>query len=93
MMLSLSRGKCGHKAVNAIAHTIKRGLSHLLLAKQKGQSGAVGVVAFHVPKANRSTVHVPFVLLPVAMPAGPWPWFRYSLENGSKLGYRQIQKN
>ena len=70
MILSPSGEKCGHKDVSAIAHTMKRGLSHLLVAQQKGRVGAIGVVALHVPKADRSAVHVPFVLLSVAKPAG-----------------------
>lgn len=50
---------------------MKRGWSHLLVAQQKGPVGAVGVVALHVPKAGRSTVHVSFVLLSGAKLAGP----------------------
>lgn len=71
MMLSPSGEKCEHKVISAIACTMKRGWSHLLVAQQKGPVGAVGVVALHVPKADRSTVHVPFVLLSVAKLAGP----------------------
>lgn len=70
MMLLPSGEKYGHKVIRATAHTTKRGLSHLLVAQWKGPFGAPGVVAPHVPKADRSA-HVPFALLPVAMPVGP----------------------
>lgn len=79
-MLLPNREKWGHKVFSAIARALKRGLSHLLVALQKGPVGAIVVVALHVPNAGRSAVGVPFMLLSVSMPAGPQPWVWHSLE-------------
>lgn len=96
MMLSPSEEKCGHKVIGAIAHALKKGLSHLLVAQQKGQL----LLLQSLPCMSQKPVEALFV-----SHSHSCLWQRRQDLNlgsgilwrkhtpGSKLGYRQIRKD